>query len=437
MSFHGYPHYREVEHAWLARLPRHWRLEAVKRHARIATGATPSSTNSEFWDGGIAWATPVDLTAYRGGVLRSTARTISESGMLSCATEVVPVGAVLLSTRAPIGTVAVAGISTCVNQGCRALVPKASMMSDYLAKTLGAWAEQLQTLGKGSTFLELSTDSLADLKVPVPPLVEQTAVSAFLSRETARIDALVENQERLMALLQEKRQAAIATAVTKGLDPNVRMKDSGVRWIGRIPEHWSVVGGRRLFSQREERARVDDVQLTASQKHGIIPQSRYAELEGMQVMQVIKGADILKHVEPGDFVISMRSFQGGLEFSRERGCVSSAYVALIPGKEAVSSYFAHVFKSAGYIQALQSTSNLVRDGQALRYTNFAQVALPLPPKNEQAQIAEFLDSRLDRIEALRSECHRAVALLSERRTALITAAVTGQIDVRGLVETAA
>src|SRR5665213_27212 len=164
-------------------------------------------------------------------------------------------------------------------------------------------------------------------------------------------------------------------------------KDSGLAWLGKIPSHWEIMQSRRLFALRKERAMSDDRQMTASQKHGIIYQDEYMALEGQKVVQVLTGADILKHVEPNDFVISMRSFQGGIEWSDFRGCISSAYVMLIPAKSVNPRFFRYLFKCKPYIQALQSTSNHVRDGQALRYENFTQVPIPVVPFSEQAAIA--------------------------------------------------
>lgn len=271
-----------------------------------------------------------------------------------------------------------------------------------------------------------------DFAWPYPSTDEQVQIVVFLDRETAKIDALVAEQERLMALLREKRQAVISHAVTKGVNPAAAFLASGVRWLGDIPAHWGVGQSRRRFRLRNEPARADDRQLTASQKHGVILQEEFMRLEDQRVVQVIKGADILKHVEPNDFVISMRSFQGGIERSLERGCISSAYVMLCPDETIHGPFFAYLFKSRSYIQALQATSNLVRDGQALRFDNFAQVDLPLVPIEEQVEIARFLDDETRRIDDLIEVSSVGVGLLLERRAALVTAAVTGQIDVRHL-----
>jgi len=201
-------------------------------------------------------------------------------------------------------------------------------------------------------------------------------------------------------------------------------KPSGVEWLGEVPEHWEMGQSRRRFRLRNEPTKEADEQLTASQKHGIIRQAEFIESEGRRVVEVIKGQDILKHVEPGDFVISMRSFQGGLEYSEVRGCISSAYVILAPVKQVIPTFFSWLFKSQPYIQALQSTTNLVRDGQALRFSNFCQVDIPVIPPNEQLSIAAFLDHETAKIDALIAEQQRLIELLQEKRQAVISHAVT-------------
>lgn len=207
-----------------------------------------------------------------------------------------------------------------------------------------------------------------------------------------------------------------------------KYKESGVEWLGEVPSHWEVVQSRRYFSERKERALPTDAQLTASQKYGILPQEKFMELEDQRVMQVVLGADILKHVEPNDFVISMRSFQGGLEWSPIGGCISSAYVMLAPSDKIFSRFFYYLFKSSAYIQELQATTNLVRDGQALRFANFVQVALPLMPKAEQSAIAAFLDRETRKIDALISDQEKLIELLREKRQAVISHAVIKGID---------
>ncbi|CAH8232362.1 Restriction endonuclease subunit S [Vibrio aestuarianus] len=201
-------------------------------------------------------------------------------------------------------------------------------------------------------------------------------------------------------------------------------KDSKLEWLGKVPEHWGVEYSKWLFQERNKKAKKTDEMLTASQKYGVIPQKMFMKLEQQKVVQVQKGHDILKKVIKSDFVISMRSFQGGIEFCDYNGAVSSAYVPLEPIKNELSSFFKYLFKSNPYIQALQATTNLVRDGQALRYNNFIQVKLPLPTENEAKAIGNFLDHETAKIDTLIMKQEKLIELLKEKRQAVISHAVT-------------
>lgn len=261
------------------------------------------------------------------------------------------------------------------------------------------------------------------------PETTQIKIADFLDKKIAQIDEAVTIKEQEINLLKERKQIIIQKSVTQGLDPNVPMKDSGVDWIGTIPEHWETERSRWLFRERKEKARKSDEQLTASQKYGVISQQKFMELEGRRVTQVELNFDILKHVEANDFVISMRSFQGGIEYCAYTGCVSSAYVPLIPCELVHSPYYKHLLKSQRYIEALQCTSNLVRDGQALRYENFCMVDLLIVPFEEQIAIANFIDNQeklfLRNITIMKDQIEK----LKEYKTTLINSAVTGKIKI--------
>jgi len=272
-------------------------------------------------------------------------------------------------------------------------------------------------------------DSFFSFKTFIPPKQEQIKIASFLDTKTEQLDKAIKQKEQLIELLKERRQILINDAITKGIDKTVTMKDSGVEWIGKIPEHWETVKSKRLFRARKEKARKGDEQLTASQKHGVIYQKDYMELEGRKVTQVETNYEILKRVEPNDFLISMRSFQGGIEYCRYAGSVSSAYVALIPIKHVVSEYFKYLFKSYVYIQALASTSNLVRDGQALRFDNFSLVDLIIIPEKEQESIAKYLDEQIPKIDKAINLQQQQITKLKEYKTTLIDSVVTGKVRV--------
>lgn len=203
------------------------------------------------------------------------------------------------------------------------------------------------------------------------------------------------------------------------------MKDSEVQWIGDIPETWTVDNPKYHFTQRKDRAKQGMVQLTASQKYGVITQTEYMERTGANIVTVQKDFDILKLVCTGDFVIHMRSFQGGLEYSEKTGSISSAYVMLIPHDTILEPrYYKWFFKSSNYIDALSSTSNLVRDGQAMRWANFIQLPILFPPATEQKRIADFLDLKCAEIEALSSDIQLQINTLEQYKRSVITETVT-------------
>lgn len=239
MSFPAYPEYKDSGVAWLGVVPSHWVITALKRRLNIVGGSTPKSDVADYWDGDIPWITPADLSRLSDFYIRVALRYITADGLASCGTTMVPAGSVILSTRAPIGSLGIAAVDLCTNQGCKALVPS-DVDGKFLAYLLSICSTELNVRGRGSTFLELSADELGAFRVTFPTITEQTAIAAFLDRETAKIDALVAEQERLIALLKEKRAAVISHAVTKGLNPRTPMKDSGIEWLGEIPAHWEV-----------------------------------------------------------------------------------------------------------------------------------------------------------------------------------------------------
>lgn len=203
------------------------------------------------------------------------------------------------------------------------------------------------------------------------------------------------------------------------------MKDSGIKWIGDIPVNWTVDNPKYHFTQRKDRATPGMVQFTASQKYGVITQTEYMERTGANIVTVQKDFDILKKVCAGDFVIHMRSFQGGLEYSEQTGSISSAYVMLIPHETICEPrYYKWFFKSSNYIDALSSTSNLVRDGQAMRWANFIQLPIPFPPADEQIRIADFLDGKCAEIEVLIADIQSQIGVLEQYKRSVITEMVT-------------
>ncbi len=260
----------------------------------------------------------------------------------------------------------------------------------------------------------------------------QRAIADFLDIKTSKIDEAIAIKQKQIELLKERKQIIIQQAVTQGLNPDAPMKNSGVDWIGEIPEHWEVRRSKFLFTQRKEKAWKDDVQLSATQKFGVIPQDEYEARTGAKVVKIQFHLDKRKHVEKDDFVISMRSFQGGLERAWSRGCIRSSYVILRPLELIEPNFYGYLLKLPMYIKALQRTASFIRDGQDLNFDNFSQVDLFIPPLEEQKAIADYVRGFMESSDNGISLMEEQIAKLKEYKTTLINSAVTGKIKVTEL-----
>ena len=205
-------------------------------------------------------------------------------------------------------------------------------------------------------------------------------------------------------------------------------KDSGVDWLGDVPSHWRVFSGKRILSQRREKAFEHDNQLAASQAYGVIPQTKMMEITGNKVMLALSGTDSFRHVEANDFVISLRSFEGGIEHSTYSGCVSPAYTVLTGNKAIHPWFYRYLLKSQPYISALQASTDSLRDGKSITFEQFGSISLPYPLLEEQRTIAAFLDHETARIDRLIEKQQRLIELLKEKRQAVISHAVTKGLD---------
>lgn len=421
---------------WIGRIPAHWGSRRLKYLSQ--------SEDSLFRDGdwiesdvieesGIRYLTTgnIGIGEYREqGWGHISQKTFEQ---LHCL-RVVPEDILISRLNLPIGRCCLApdtedeyvvAVDVCV------LRPDAAFSKRFLvyAMNTDGFAAAGESAARGSTMQRVSRSLLGNMIVPTPPLEEQEKIVSYLDERCAAIDEDVAKRCEVIGKLKEYKKSLIAHVVTKGLDSDAEMKDSGAEWIGKIPKSWEVQYPKALFALRNERMREEDIQLTASQEYGVVPQKEFQEREGRRVVQVILNPEILKHVEPGDFVMHMRSFQGGLEIAERSGCISSAYVMLHARNDKVRlGYFRYLFKSSTYIDALRSTSNLIRDGQALRYANFIQVYLPLPPADVQDAIASYLDKRCSAIDEAIVRQEQLIDKLGEYRKSIIHHAVTGKID---------
>ena len=319
--------------------------------------------------------------------------------------------------------------------------------SSYFARasalTVGTWGMQRTSdrpqyrrarMGRGFTVIHIYGDELKQLAMPLPPVPEQAGITRFLDHAERRIQRYMRAKRKLITLLEEQRRAIVNEGVTGQTDLRTRhrypsYKDSGTDWPHEIPSHWEIRRSKRVFRPRRELAKPDDIQLSATQAYGVIAQEDFENRVGRKVVRISRHLEQRRHVEIDDFVISMRSFQGGLERAWVSGCIRSSYIVLRPVTTLDIGYFGYLFKSAGYISALQATANFIRDGQDLNFDNFCRVDVLFPPVGEQKEIADALDDLTERISFAIDRARSQIKLLVEFRTALIADVITGKLDV--------
>lgn len=290
----------------------------------------------------------------------------------------------------------------------------------------------LASKGVGSIQRQVYVPYMKRIILSIPPREEQDQIVRYLDWQVSKINKLIHGYQRQIKLLEERRQTVIDRAVTKGVRQGRQMHSIQANWMGNIPADWKMIPSKRLFLESKERKHPDDKPATASQKYGIILQEDYMKSENKRIVIATQGLDDWKHVEPDNFVISLRSFQGGIERSEIFGCVTWHYIVLLPQKYVVPRYFKWLLKSKSYIKALQGTSEFIRDGQDLRYSNFVKVDLPLIPASEQEEIADYIEQETAKIDRAIPVLEKEIELLKEYRTRLISDVVTGQMDVRNV-----
>ncbi|APF00810.1 restriction endonuclease subunit S [Pseudomonas putida] len=276
------------------------------------------------------------------------------------------------------------------------------------------------------------TDVINNFNVAAPELFEQIQIARFLDHETARIDALIEEQQRLIELLKEKRQAVISHAVTKGLDPTVSMKDSGVEWLGEVPAHWVIVRIGAVYSEAVEKGLAELPVLRVSIHYGV-SDKELTEEESDRKITRIEDREKYKRVRPGDLVYNMmRAWQGGFGAVLVDGLVSPAYVVARPKSGDFSRYVERLLRTSCAVEEMRKNSYGITDFRLrLYWDQFKNIRIALPPEEERQSIMERIDAIIGESEALKDEADQLIGILQERRAALISAAVTGKIDVRG------
>lgn len=395
---------------------------AIKYLFNIFSGSTPESGQSLFWDGDYNWFTPDDLGKLGNQIfVTDSKRKVTEEGIDNANLKFAKENSIIISKRAPIGNLAILSKAASCNQGCFILEEKIDLVnSKYYYYFLSIQKDNLNSLGRGSTFLELNADDMKSFTVPYPTLVQQNKIVAYLDQEIATIDALIEKKSRLAELLEEKKKATISQAVTKGLNPNVKLKSSGIDWLGDIPEHWEVKKLKYVLKS------LNSIRIPLSaEERGLMSDKTYDYYGASGVIDKVE--DYL-FAEP----LILIGEDGANLLSR-----NSRLVFIAEGKYWVNNH-AHILKPLYgnmiyYCEMMETLDfSLWVSGSAqpkLTSENLMNIEIIVPPNNEQDSISIYLQELNNKFDILFEKINNSIDLLKEKRTAIISAAINGEINL--------
>ena len=288
---------------------------------------------------------------------------------------------------------------------------------------------QLELAARGVTRFGIPKSEIGTMSLPVPPLAHQQLIADYLDCETARLDALVEEKERVLGLLAERRRALTSRAVTRGLDPGAPLRDSELPWLGEIPSDWETRRIAWLFRERNERGDPDLPLLQVSINTGV----SVREFSDDRIETTAADFNIYKIARRGDVVFNkMRMWQGAVGIAPQDGLVSPDYVVAAPTGALLPQYAGLLFRTDRFsAECARRSHGIVWDRLRLYWPGFRDIEVPVPSTNTQRVIADHVAGATAKVDALVRAAKGAIALLGERRGALIAAAVAGRIDMEG------
>jgi type I restriction enzyme, S subunit len=392
--------------AWAPDVPAHWTVKKLAFLASLQSG--DSITADDIKDDG-------PYPVYGGNGLRGYTDRFTHDG------EYVLIG----RQGALCGNINYAKGEFWASEHAVVVAPREEIAVRWLGELLRAM--ELNQYSVSAAQPGLSVETIAALKVPIPPLKEQRAIADYLDRETARLDALVVAKERVLGLLAEKRRALITHAVTRGLDDSAPLKDTGVEWLPQVPRHWTSTKISRLFRQEKRLGFPDLTILSVYREYGVIERASRDD----NANRVPDDLEKYQLVEVDDLVINkMKAWQGSLGIAALRGITSPDYVVFRPLHREDPRFLHSLLRNHRLTTVYLSMSNGIRTSQwRLEPDRFGDLAVFLPPLLEQRAIVAHIAAESAKLDAVRFATERTITLLTERRASLIAAAVTGQIEV--------
>jgi len=427
MEYSSYPEMKDSCIEWLGEIPEHWEIIKIKWMSRVFRGQSPRPIEDpKYFDenGKFGWVRISDVTN-SNMYLNETEQTLSELGA-SLSVKLFPKD-IFLSIAGSVGKPCINKIKCCIHDGFVYFpdYKENKKFLYYIFKTKKCF----EGLGKKGTQLNLNSNIVGDIKIGLPSLSEQKSIADFLDHETKKIDKLIEKKEKLIELLEEKRQAIISKSVTKGLDPDVPMMDSGIEWLGEIPEHWDIKKLKYIVTLINEKT--DDTK-----------DEKYIGLENIEsdtgkLIDFIKGEKIdgsPKKFRKDDILFGkLRPYLAKSTIAKFNGICTGELLVFRPNEGILNEFLHYLTLSNDFIEVVNSSTYGSKMPRA-SWDFIGDLKTPLPELEEQKSIIKNIENKVDQIISLKNKIQEQISNFKEYRQALITNAVTGKIDVRDMVE---
>lgn len=427
-----YDTYRDSGIAWIGNIPSGWEVAHIKHYCRqIYAGGTPQSNNPEYWDGDIPW---IPSGVCHDNIIKNAPKYITKLGLENSSTKLIPQNTcVIAMTGATCGNTGYITFETCMNQSVTAYVAKETKTySKYIFYLLQAAREYILTKKTGGAQSGINVDDCKNLKVPFIKYTEQQAIALYLDEKCGEIDSLISLQEEMISELQDYKQSVITEAVTKGLDPNVPMKDSGVEWIGMIPKGWNHMKlkyitkiSRGLFNHRPRNdERFYGGEHPFIQTGDVARASKYIKSYSQTLSDL--GTSVSKQFPKGTLTMTIAANVGDVSILSFDAYFPDSVLGIIPNKDINSTFIYYVLKAMktelvnAAIVSTQLNLNIERV-----YNMFATV----PPLSEQQAIASYLDEKTSQIDSLIALKQEKITELKDYKKSIIYEYVTGKKKV--------
>ena len=423
--FKPYPDYKPSGVEWLGDVPEHWEVRRLKTRVENVSEQTKGHNNGGLYlalEHVESWTGKYEKVEIDSG-LDSQVKQFQSDDVLFC--KLRPYLAKVVRPNCP---------GVCVSEFLVLRPSDDAITARYLEHLLRSKPviDAVDASTFGAKMPRADWQFIGTMRYPNPPLSEQTAIAAYLDDICGKIHRHIEAKERLVKLLEEYRRALIHRTVTRGLDPNVPLKPSGIEWLGNVPAHWEVLSNRAIFNEANEQNHPQEEMLSVTIADGVIRQQTLLKDSSKKDISRLDRS-VYKLVRTGDIVYNkMRAWQGAVGVSKYEGIVSPAYVVQRPREKANSHYLHYLLRTPAFITEAQRWSyGIASDMWSLRAKHFKAIYVCVPPPTEQSAIVSYLDKKTADIDAAIHGARQEITLLREYRTRLIADVVTGKVDVRG------